>query len=340
MKERYLDPIDYSDSWHSQLYKVIMSILITAIFKPLLKATDELARADNAKPSALEKALRAGTIQFTQGAFRGELNAAISKEIKELGGRFSRGAWRLPSPSLPEPLQRAIGAQQRAMAKLKQDTDRLLGEMPNKLTSMINNLTVESMGVADIPNRVSIAFKKTLNKAMSVYPDLKDEGRQRQKEGYFDTEDKPIRLKLMHEFEDRSKFNFENFAFEIVADMRRELDELIMGGRPRKEIQDCVKAKLNIAPARVKFIARQETALLTTSFKKVHYLTAGIPKYRWVTVGDHIVRDKPNGGHQALNGQEFAWDAPPDARFFSTKTQCHPREDYNCRCLAKPIVEW
>jgi len=125
--------------------------------------------------------------------------------------------------------------------------------------------------------------------------------------------------------------------------MRHELKNQILGGRPRQEIRDYIEKSLEISKTRAKFIARQETALLTVEFKKIQYLDADIKKYKWITVGDHIVRGrdpKDSGNHVVLNGNIYSWDNPPDAKYFSTGTQCHPGEDYNCRCQAKPIVEW
>jgi len=334
-----LDPQGYDDAWHKDLARLLIAEIKRVIFDPLIAATDETDRADNAKKTPLEMALRAGTVQFQRGAFRGDLNAAISKEIKALGGRFYKGEWRLPSPLLTPALQKAVAANVSRAAKLAKLVSQALDSAPDAIRAMVKNLTVEDMGLQGL-NRVSWRFKKDLNKAVSVYPDLGMEGKAALKAGYEDTDTKPIRKKLLHEFEDRTKAVLEDFAYEEVVDLRKRLQPLILGGRPRQEIRDEIGGRLKISATRCRFIARQETALLTVEFTKNQYLGAGIKKYKWITAKDHVVRTTPNGGHKALDGEIYAWDAGPDARYFSTGESCHPGEDYNCRCQARPIVEW
>jgi len=191
-KPKSLEPIPYRDAWHHDLYKVILGVLLAAIYKPLSKAITPPERADNAKQTPLERALKNGDVQYSNGAFRGNISASISKEIKELGGTFKRGAWRLPSPMLPVVLQRAIAANMAAMKDIEQRVDKVFLDMPERVAAMVDNMTVESMGVQGM-NRVSIEFKQTLNKAVSIYPDLGKEGKKKLVKGYFETADKPIK---------------------------------------------------------------------------------------------------------------------------------------------------
>ena len=55
---------------------------------------------------------------------------------------------------------------------------------------------------------------------------------------------------------------------------------------------------------------------------------AGITKYKWSTSRDGSVRPE----HKTNNGKIFNWDRPP------AKTG-NPGFDYNCRCVAIPILE-
>lgn len=52
----------------------------------------------------------------------------------------------------------------------------------------------------------------------------------------------------------------------------------------------------------------------------------GVERYTWRAQNDERVRDT----HADRNGQDFGWDDPPVGG--------HPGQDYNCRCLAVPIV--
>ena len=337
-----IQPIQYRDEWHSKLAKLIYSIFYQGIFKPILDILDDPERSDNARTTALESALKRGDIQFKEGAFIGKVNAAISKEIKGYGGKFVRGSWRLASPSLPPHIQNAIHYNVRMMEMFQLKVNNLFDKMPKTVTAMIENMNVKKMGLEGL-NRVSIEFKHRLNKAVSVYPDLGTKGKKGFNLEYNETTTKPIKEKLLSEYEDGIIPPCRDFAQEIVEDLRRDLHNYVMGGRPRGEIKDFIAKRLGVSETRATFIARQETALMTVAFTKQQYANAGVNKYEWVTAGDHVVRgNRPDdsGNHKVLHGKIFAWDAPPGAEHFSTKEPCHPGEDYRCRCVAKPIVEW
>lgn len=63
---------------------------------------------------------------------------------------------------------------------------------------------------------------------------------------------------------------------------------------------------------------------------------AGVTSYKWMAQHDSVVRPE----HVALdNGDTYDWDDPPlDADESSSGEECHPGEDYNCRCVASPVT--
>ena len=61
---------------------------------------------------------------------------------------------------------------------------------------------------------------------------------------------------------------------------------------------------------------------------------AGVSQYIWRTMHDSHVRPD----HDALDEQVCDWDDPPlTADKSDNGEDCHPGEDYNCRCVAEPI---
>lgn len=92
-----------------------------------------------------------------------------------------------------------------------------------------------------------------------------------------------------------------------------------------------VKAKLvergNVAESRAELIARDQTLKLNGQIAQQRMARAGITKYTWSTSGDERVRPE----HAALEGQVFSWDSPPPPG--------HPGQDFQCRCVAVPVVE-
>ena len=120
----------------------------------------------------------------------------------------------------------------------------------------------------------------------------------------------------------------------IPNDSLDKMRELVYSGymtgktttRILKEIQRAYKVNLKHA----KLIARDQTAKLNGQIQRHQQIDAGITEYIWCTSGDERVRDS----HKALDGKKFSWDNPP---LNSDGRACHPGEDYQCRCIGRPV---
>ncbi len=97
-----------------------------------------------------------------------------------------------------------------------------------------------------------------------------------------------------------------------------------------KEIQQTYK----VGRRRAELIARDQTAKLNGQIQQAQQMDAGITEYIWSDCRDQRVRDS----HRKLNGKKFSWDDPPvvDER---TGRRCHPGQDYQCRCIARPVFD-
>lgn len=93
-----------------------------------------------------------------------------------------------------------------------------------------------------------------------------------------------------------------------------------------KEIQRAY----GISRKRAELIARDQTAKLNGQIQRAQQQDAGITEYIWCTTGDERVRRS----HKELNGKKFSWDDPPEN---SDGRKCHPGEDYQCRCIGRPV---
>ena len=117
---------------------------------------------------------------------------------------------------------------------------------------------------------------------------------------------------------------------ESLAKMREIVYNGYMSGktttRMLKEIQRAYKVSLKHA----RLIARDQTAKLNGQIQRHQQIDAGITEYIWCTCGDERVRES----HRALNGKKFSWDNPP---LNSDGRACHPGEDYQCRCIGRPV---
>jgi len=102
-------------------------------------------------------------------------------------------------------------------------------------------------------------------------------------------------------------------------------------GRPTSAIVKEIQRAYGTEKRHARLIARDQMAKLNASIAKHQQQDAGVEEYEWSTTGDGRVRER----HRALNGKTFRWDNPPvvDLR---TGRRCHPGEDYQCRCVARP----
>lgn len=334
MKKKILRPIIYQDKWHEPLYREIYKAIYLSVFEPLLYEVQEVEAMTNDKDTILERYLKSGLIEYRDGKFSGQLSASISKEIKGLGGKFVEKAWHLHPSKLPFKMRQLISVNERKMIALQERLTKNFDAMTGKTSSFVKNMTIQSMGVATM-DRVSQEFKSTILKNVAVQPKLDEEGLAKISRDYLTTIDLPIRKKLLREFEDEAIKVVENFEQDVVEKLREKLNVMILDGRSRDAIKKEIMGQLKISKTRAKFIARQETSLLTTKFKKSQYQQYGVNTYKWVTVGDHKVRER----HVELNGEVFDWDHPPIVDEKSGRRD-HPGSDYNCRCQAFPIVSW
>lgn len=135
------------------------------------------------------------------------------------------------------------------------------------------------------------------------------------------------------QLQDWSKQNVELIS-TIPNDTLAKMREIVYNGyisgktttRMLKEIQRAYKVGLKHA----RLIARDQTAKLNGQIQRHQQIDAGITEYIWCTSGDERVRDS----HKALDGKKFSWDNPP---LNSDGRSCHPGEDYQCRCIGRPV---
>lgn len=103
-------------------------------------------------------------------------------------------------------------------------------------------------------------------------------------------------------------------------------------GRPTTQMVKDIQQTYQVGRRRAELIARDQTAKLNGQIQQAQQMDAGITEYIWRDCRDQRVRDS----HRKLNGKKFRWDAPPvvDER---TGRRCHPGQDYQCRCFARPV---
>ena len=105
-------------------------------------------------------------------------------------------------------------------------------------------------------------------------------------------------------------------------------------GRTTTQMIRDIQRVYGVSRRRARLIARDQTAKLNGQIQRAQQMDAGITEYIWMTTGDERVRSS----HRKLNGKKFSWNDPPvvDER---TGRRCHPGEDYQCRCIGRPVFK-
>jgi len=112
-----------------------------------------------------------------------------------------------------------------------------------------------------------------------------------------------------------------------AQDVRELFEKPETFGLRVEEITARLRERADVSESRAALIARDQTLKLNGAITKTRQQNAGISRYTWSTSLDERVRPE----HAALEGQVFDWVAPPSPG--------HPGEDFQCRCVAIPVIE-
>lgn len=110
-------------------------------------------------------------------------------------------------------------------------------------------------------------------------------------------------------------------------DVRDIFEDPATFGQSVEEIAARLLDRGGVSESRARLIARDQTLKLNGAITQTRQENAGIARYTWSTSLDERVREE----HAALEGQEFEWTSPPAVG--------HPGEDFQCRCVAIPIID-
>lgn len=128
-------------------------------------------------------------------------------------------------------------------------------------------------------------------------------------------------------------FWIKNWTEDRIKKMRSVVGQMAIDGKSTNAIADYLKNEFGVSARHAKFLARNETAIATTSYLAAKYKSEGITEFKWYTNIDG--RERPL--HRELNGKVFRFDNPPiiDER---TGEKGLPAQTYNCRCTFAPVI--
>jgi len=309
-----LEPIRLKSSYYSGVEESIRKFFLDTIFAPLISELRESnIEIKNDTGGALLSALRSGRVYYESGLFRGGFNSEISKELKSIGASYvrSKKAWRLADSKLDSNLrvgvqiaeQRLLGLQSRVISKIDDiDIDGALKQL--------------SFNFDDSVKKINKDLGKTI-KSLSIPFELTPEQSEIIKE----------------QWQENLKIFVKDWAEENILSMRNEILRNTESGFRAAAMERTISRKYQSSKTKARFLARQETSLLMSKVRETRYQDAGVFRYEWRTSQDSRVRSR----HADLNGKIFSWGNPPIVNEEGDRK--NPGEDFECRCIAIPILE-
>ena len=321
--------MEASDTWAKPLQSDIERLLYTLFFAPLLKELAE--KKDNSifNKSALIRAIERGSISYHNGAFVGERNASISKELKAMGATFNslRKAWVIPLHNLPLNVRSAVGKATQKAAERERSLSAMLTEMQALYRKIIPKFSFQNQSRETL-QQMAAEVRRTIPAELALQPKL----------------DAAQQEKLNDDYTSNVRLSIVDFLDDEVERFRKNLLPNIKAGISRIEVQRHIAHRLGVSRERAKFIARQETALFTSKIKEIQYKSSGIEKFRWKAIGGSRGDGRTRESHMHAHGHEFYFDKDRNDKGISKPVNgkgvtVNPGEDFGCRCQAVPIIE-
>lgn len=317
-----LKPIIHKDSYNEPLESEIFAYFKETIFDPiyeLLETAGAGVRVNSV--SALRVAIQSGKIWYEGGKFHGKFSAAISRDLRALGATPSGTAFEIQLSALPIGLRSLI-----SQAKL--GSDQLHARILATLDQMQQNLSLAGTGiklstgltkvVTDLQAQFSASIsdvKDDLSISSAMTPDIQEN----------------LRKNLI----ENTEIGIKTWAPLEVANLRHIVQENLHAGGRVDRIQELLQTQYGVAQRKARFIAENEMSLAVSKYREERYTAIGCRRYEWSTHHD----EKERKDHKKLDRRIFEYSNPPIVDR-ATGRRRNPGEDYNCRCVGLPILEF
>lgn len=328
-------PLILKDRYYDAIEAEIKRILQDIIYRPLLKILGmrqrEISREIKNSRSALHDAISAGTIWYDDGQFKGRFNARTSAAIIRLGGIYNVKArtYSLLAAKLPTDLK---FAQTAANQKYELMRTQMLSVIDNMNPEEVDKISRAKEEYERTITHMESDLQKTLPKTVGPKIDNPASAVSRiTVEAKLTDAQREI---IARDWGQNLDLYIKKWTGNNILKLREQIQPHVMAGGRAEGLVKVIQDNYGIATRKAKFLARQETALLMSKFQETRYKDIGIRKYRWSSAHDARVRHD----HNLLNGKVFDFDLPPVSNR-KTGARNNPGQDFNCRCVAIPLVE-
>ena len=314
-----LPVIKYSKAYDDIIIKQLKEWIWDSIFKQsfeLLK-NNQVENAQN----ALEQAIKQNRIYYTNGAFysaSGRFSNTIAKELELLGARYNKNRNAYVLENLPTNLAWVVETTKAVTTTKAEAVMSYLTNQLGQLSKIEKRIAIEGLVEKIMLNLQERVYKNAQSRKIElITPKLTS----------FQTDE------IAKRYVDNLEFWITNFETEKIPEMRKGILDLTLQGKGLPQIEQYLQKEWHISQDRIKFLARNESAIATSSYLSSKYQNEGFTHFKWNTILDGRERKL----HKELNGQIFRFDNLPiiDER---TGQRGLPAETYNCRCSLTPIA--
>lgn len=300
-KEEYSDPIVKDLNYY--FYQLFWADIIKALDDPYFKLN-----ANN----ALLSAIRRGVIRYSNGKFVGDFNMKTSAELDKFAKYDGRSkTWKgVPPASIS-----ATASIANLKAKsLNEKISGLINDIPARVSAAVDSLKYSIEKPLAGMNAQASQDLKNIGIVLDVTPELSQN--------------------IINDYTNNLNIGIVDWSPKRIERLRGVIEKNILSGYNRLELIDQIETEYGVDRNKAKFLARQETTLLTSTVRDSRYQGAGIRKFMWMATGGKQGDGRTRSLHRLHHGKIYFYSSPPiiDER---TGERGTPGKAYGCRCGAK-----
>lgn len=326
LRPHYYEGVEQAlrDAFRAFLFEPLTAILAEGT----TQADAVFANTAPAPNRDLQRALRTGAVQYRGGFFSGEVDARVGAYLKGLGAEFDArlGRYHLPEFLAPGWLRAEAAAADRRAQMIHDKLARELDRAKERLEAGGLPIPLDPAGPIEAIEEGFETAAESLGISKRIPPAQRAA------------------------MEARYAADVRHYVVEATAEYIDELHKAVIdnaaAGYRYEHLVGEITHMVDVSERKARFLARQETSLFMSAYRRERFEAAGVTRYKWSTSHDVRVRPyadeqkkKKYGDHRALDGQFFTYDAKAPAAFMSSKKPCNPGEDFGCRCVDLAVLE-
>lgn len=318
--KKFLPPILDKDEYFKGVQKELEYYLYSLVYKKLVDFLREnlQIKIQNAKTTSLKIALKNNRVTYLDGYFVGKFNSSISKELISIGAewRTRKKGYKIDLTNIPMDVRESIATGAAKLATEKAQISKILADTELTASQLTFKFNFEQQ-IEPVFKNLNMQFIKTTSGNITVNPEMT----------------RGIQEALLEKYNTNMDLYVKDWQESAIIRLRTKVEKHVFEGFRADTLESIIINEFQANRKKAKFLAMQETSLLTSKFREERYKEAGIGRYKWSTSGDRRVRDS----HRHLNGKVFSWDNPPVTNKNGDRN--HPGEDWGCRCIPIPVID-